>query len=76
MKLIVKWIMPIAFVTIGLAIMTGNMLPQIPDNTLLRPVMGIVVILIGVHRFVVSRMQVTPRERPFGGDHPRPWDNQ
>ena len=74
MKLIVRWIMPVAFVIIGIAIMTGVMLPQLPDGTLLRPVMGIVVILLGVHRFAVSRMSVSPRERRYGGDRPRPWD--
>ncbi|MBU0691270.1 hypothetical protein KKC97_07465 [bacterium] len=66
--------MPIAFAIIGAAIMTGYMLPQLPDGTLLRPIMGMVVILIGVHRFVVSRMPAAPSERRFGGDRPRPWD--
>lgn len=66
--------MPIAFVIIGIAIITGLILPQIPDETLLRPVMGIVVVLIGVHRFVVSRMPVAPQERRYGGDRTRPWD--
>ena|SRR3989339_1307257 len=76
MKLIIGWIMPIAFVIIGVAIMSGILLTRIPDETLLRPVMGVVVILIGIHRFVVSRMPVKPRERRFGGDRPRPWDEQ
>lgn len=68
--------MPVAFVAIGIAIMTGAMLPQLPEGTMLRPVMGIVVMLIGIHRFVVSRVRAAPRERPFGGDRPRPWDTR
>jgi uncharacterized membrane protein YfcA len=74
MKLFIGWIMPIAFVIIGIAITTGFLLKQIPDDTLLRPVMGVVVILLGIHRFVVSRMPVKPRERHYGGDRTRPWD--
>jgi len=68
--------MPIAFVIIGVAIITGYMLPQLPNGTFLRPVMGFVVVLLGIHRFVVSRTPAAPRDRQFGGDRPKPWDDQ
>ena len=74
MKMIIGWVMPVSFVVIGIAIMTGILFTKIPDGTLLRPVMGLVVILIGIHRFVVSRKSVSPRERRYGGERPRPWD--
>ena len=75
MNLITRWVLPIGFTLIGIAILSGVLLTQLPKNTLLRPVMGIVVILLGVHRFVVSRMKVSPRDRRFGGDRTRPWEN-
>jgi hypothetical protein len=75
MKLITHWILPIFLVLIGLAIMSGNLIAQIPEGTLLRPIMGIVVILLGVHRFVASRIKHQPRDRRFGGDRNRPWES-
>lgn len=72
--MIVRWLLPIAFVVVGILILTGTILKEIPRETGLRTIMGIVVILIGVHRFVVSR---TPRNehRRFGGSYRRRWDN-
>jgi hypothetical protein len=75
MKLITQWILPLFFVLIGLAILSGYLITQIPDGTLLRPMMGMIVILLGVHRFVASRMKRAPRDRRFGGDRNRPWES-
>ncbi|MCB1059134.1 MAG: hypothetical protein KDB65_02790 [Calditrichaeota bacterium] len=72
--MITRWILPVAFVVIGVMILTGNLLQQIPQGTGLRTVMGIVVILLGVHRFVVSRAPKS-QERRFGGEHRRPWED-
>jgi hypothetical protein len=73
--MITRWILPVSFLIIGILILTGDLLQQLPEETGLRPIMGIVVILLGVHRFVVSR---TPkaRERRFGGEHRRPWEDK
>ena len=72
--MITRWILPLAFVVLGVLILTGTILKQIPRETGLRTIMGVTVILLGIHRFVVSR---TPRgdRRRFGGDHSRPWES-
>jgi hypothetical protein len=76
MQLIVRWVLPIAFLAIGIAILTGLIFQQIPEHTYLRQVMGMVVILLGVHRFIVSRMVSKPAERRrFGGERKRPWED-
>lgn len=72
--MLTRWILPIGFVLLGILILTGNLLQQVPSETGLRTIMGIVVILLGVHRFVAARA-VKPQERRFGGEHRRPWED-
>ncbi|MBL0060004.1 MAG: hypothetical protein IPP40_00490 [bacterium] len=72
--MITRWILPLAFVVLGVLILTGTILRQIPRGTGLRAIMGITVILLGIHRFVVSRTQRGDRRR-FGGTHRRPWES-
>lgn len=72
--MITRWILPVAFVLLGVMILTGTILTQIPKETGLRTIMGLTVILLGIHRFVVSRTQRSDRRR-FGGEHRRPWEN-
>lgn len=69
--------MPILFSGIGIAVMTGYLFPQIPATTGLRPMLGLVFILFGVYRGLVSRMQ-TAREdrRRYGGESTRPWEKE
>jgi hypothetical protein len=77
MQFITRWVLPLAFLAIGIAILSGLILNQIPNQTLLRPIMGVVVILLGVHRFVASRMVSKPAERRrFGGERHRPWEDR
>ncbi len=73
--MITRWILPIGFVILGVLILSGVLLKQIPRETGLRPIMGVVVILLGIHRFVVSR---TPRadRRSYGGEFGRPWERR
>ncbi|MCB9366863.1 MAG: hypothetical protein H6508_06785 [Calditrichaeota bacterium] len=73
--MITRWILPVSFLIIGILILTGDLLQQLPKETGLRPIMGIVVILLGVHRFVVSRTP-KPLDRRFGGEHRRPWEDK
>jgi len=75
MTFLVRWVLPVAFVIIGILILAGQLLQEIPSGTGLRAIMGVVVILLGVHRFVVSR---TPRrdERRYGGELRRPWEDK
>jgi hypothetical protein len=77
MRIIISWVLPVAFLVIGIAILTGLIFKEIPEGTFLRPVIGMVVILLGVHRFVASRMSIAPSERRrFGGGRQRPWENK
>ncbi|MBK6910672.1 MAG: hypothetical protein IPK53_14435 [bacterium] len=73
--MLVRWLLPLAFVVLGVLILSGTILKQIPRETGLRTIIGVVVILMGVHRFVASRM---PRgeHRRYGGSYRRPWDRQ
>jgi hypothetical protein len=70
-----RWILPIVIIAVGIAIFTGMILPQIPRETGLRPLLGIVVALFGVYRFAAARMPRPDAERRrFGGERMRPWE--
>jgi hypothetical protein len=76
MQLFIRWIMPITFVGIGIAILAGWTLEQLPKGTLLRPLLGMVVVLLGVHRFAASRIERRSVQRRYGGGRNRPWENR
>lgn len=76
MSLLTRWILPLGFAVLGILILSGVILTEIPPKTGLRTLLGSVVILLGVHRFVVSR-SVKPRaDRRFGGERNRPWERR
>ena len=72
--ILMHWILPIALVAVGIAILAGWMFPQLPEPSGLRPVLGIVAVLLGVHRFLASRTTSRANRRRFGGERPRPWE--
>lgn len=74
MQILSRWVLPVAFVGIGSAILFGLLFPAIPASTGLRPILGIVVILMGVHRFVASRSAQPRDRRPYGGERRKPWE--
>ena len=74
MTILTRWILPIAFVAVGIAILAGWMFPQLPEPSGLRLVLGIVAVMLGVHRFVASRTTSRASRRRFGGRRPRPWE--
>ncbi len=75
LKILLQWAMPILFAGVGIAVLTGLLLPQLPKASGLRPMLGLIVILIGLHRFVVSRYTQGPTDRRrYGGDTDRPWE--
>jgi hypothetical protein len=74
MSSITRWILPIALVGIGIAIFAGFIMPTIPMDTGLRPMIAMVVILLGIHRFAAARVVREDRRRRFGGNGPRPWE--
>jgi hypothetical protein len=74
MQVISRWVLPIAMVAIGIAILSGLLLRQLPPNSGLRPVLGLVAVLLGAHRFVASRSVVERADRRFGGERRRPWE--
>jgi hypothetical protein len=74
MRMLSQWILPIAMGAVGIAIFTGLLLRELPDSTGLRPLLGIVTVLLGVHRFVAARMKRDDGERRFGGGVRRPWE--
>jgi hypothetical protein len=74
MTILMQWILPIAFVAVGIAILAGWMFPQLPAMSGLRLVLGIVALLLGVHRFVASRSVSRESRRRFGGERQRPWE--
>jgi hypothetical protein len=72
--IIIRWVLPIAMVAVGIAILFGWILQNLPAQTALRPMIGIVAILLGVHRFVASRIMSADDRRRFGGGRKRPWE--
>jgi len=74
MQILSRWVLPVAFVGIGSAILFGLLFPAIPAETGLRPILGMVVILMGVHRFVASRSARPRDRRPYGGERRKPWE--
>jgi hypothetical protein len=76
MQFLTRWILPVAFVAIGIAIFSGWLLSEIPKQTYLRPILGAVAVLLGVHRYVASRVGPrAPQRRRYGGERHRPWED-
>ncbi|MCC6477395.1 hypothetical protein IT157_10115 [bacterium] len=76
MSILVRWILPLAFLVLGVMILSGAILKELPPNTGLRTLLGVVVILLGVHRFVASRSVKVRHDRRFGGHRNRPWESR
>ncbi len=74
MSVLLRWVLPIAILAVGIAIFTGALLPQIPRGTGLRTLLGLVVILFAIYRFVAARIPKAPAQRRFGGEIRRPWE--
>lgn len=75
MRLVYRWLLPVAFIGIGIAVLAGLLLPNLPAGTGIRPMVGIVAILLGVHRFVASRTVAHSSRRVYGGERRKPWEN-
>jgi hypothetical protein len=76
MQMLNRWLLPIAFVGVGIAVFTGAILRNLPEMGELRLMVGVICILLGIHRFVASRTVKHDPRRPFGGSFHRPWDNR
>ena len=76
MNLLARWMLPLAFAVLGILILGGVILTEIPPKTGLRTLLGVVVILLGVHRFVASRSVKVRHDRRFGGERNRPWEKR
>ena len=78
MSFILRWLMPAVLVLVGIAVLTGFLLPDnTPTRTLLRPMLGLIVVIVGINRFVAARMtSPTSRRRRFGGERQRPWEDK
>jgi uncharacterized membrane protein YfcA len=76
MQILMKWVAPIAFAAVGIAVYGGLILKAIPGQTGLHQTFGVVIVLFGVYRFVAARIakRANPRRR-FGGGRSRPWEN-
>lgn len=72
--MITRWVLPIAMIAIGIAILSGALLTNLPGQTALRVMIGVVAILLGIHRFVAARMARPDDRRRFGGERRRPWE--
>ena len=55
----------IGFVTLGIAILFGWLFPQIPSSTGLRLILGLVVIMMGIYRFVSGGGAYSNREKRY-----------
>jgi hypothetical protein len=76
MQVLSRWVLPIAMVAIGIAILSGYLIPNIPGQSGLRMMMGLVAVLLGVFRFFLSRTAARePKQRRFGGQRRRPWES-
>ena len=74
MQVISRWVLPIAMVAVGIAILSGLLLRELPRDTGLRPILGLVAVLLGAHRFVAARSGIRDDDRRFGGERRRPWE--
>lgn len=74
MSALLRWVLPIAILAVGIAIFTGTLLTLIPRGTGLRTLLGLVVILFAIYRFVAARIPQAPSKRRFGGEFRRPWE--
>lgn len=76
MSFVSRWLLPVAFVAIGIAVLTGALLPNLPAGTGIRLMVGIVAVLLGVHRYVASRSVAPRARRPYGGERRNPWEDR
>ena len=75
MNLINKWLMPAVFVIAGIALCMGWLQPLLGGSVGLRQILGLVVVLFGLQRFALARIQRdTTGRRRFGGGRHRPWE--
>lgn len=74
MQVISRWVLPIAMVAVGIAILSGLILRELPAGLGIRPMLGIITVLLGVHRFVAARSAPPRDKRRFGGERRRPWE--
>jgi hypothetical protein len=78
MNILTRWLLPISMMGIGIAVLMGAILPDLPGLSSLRVMVGLVAILLGVHRFAAVRLarpQGDSRRR-YGGEAPRPWERK
>lgn len=75
MKWFTHWLMPAVFVLAGIALLAGWVRPGLLLDPTLRLTMGLVVILLGLQRFVTARQEKTVSRRRFGGVFHRPWED-
>ncbi len=59
--------LPIFFMALGIAILSGWILPGLPEGTGIRPMLGMVTILFGLYRGVVFLFVPPQKRRPYGG---------
>jgi len=73
-----RWVLPIAMMAVGIAVLSGLLMPSLPNGASLRLMFGVVAILLGVMRFVASRSGrgAGDERRRFGGERKRPWEDQ
>ena len=69
-----RWVLPIVMLAVGIAIFSGGILTQIPSGTGLRPLLGAVMVLFAIYRFVAARTRRVSERRRFGGERSRPWE--
>jgi hypothetical protein len=62
-------------VAAGIALLAGWVTPDFPAGNNLKNLLGWVVILLGIHRWVASRYSGSLSERRrYGGDRTNPWE--
>jgi hypothetical protein len=78
MQVFSRWVLPIAMVAVGIAILSGILIPSLPNGNSLRFMFGIVAILLGILRFASSRSGRPTEDdrRRFGGERKRPWEDK
>jgi cytochrome c biogenesis protein CcdA len=63
LSLIFAWTVAAVMVSMGIVVLAGGFLPETAPLTL-RWMLGIVFLLMGVYRFLMTRMQVKQVEKP------------
>ncbi|NIO27859.1 MAG: hypothetical protein GTO29_04805 [Candidatus Latescibacteria bacterium] len=64
---LLRLVLAVLFLSVGIGILAGWILPGLPEGSGMRPMLGIVTILFGLYRGVIFFFVPPQKRRPYGG---------